>query len=328
VRETLHVIRPAVSSAAFERAVLLLHTVPPPGSAVAAGPAVLPLLIAWLACGWTHRVRGLLRAAAVEWEGAANPDPPTAVFPAVVARYTAWTGDLATTAAVWPAVRAAVAAVTTDPAGGDVVSAAALAGIERTAADLGDAHLAARLHSRARAARAALPPPTSDSVRRLATALGLTDPPLRASHSPQGDDVGAAAELVMHIAHMVLGLEPDATRHRLWLRPRPPHGSDGLAAGTIRIGDDSVSMDLDREPGVLRLRIEQDSGAIPLTALVELLVPGRPLLARVDGSSASLEPRPVEGGALLPVQLVLDHARYIEVEYATETGPNAEGPPT
>lgn len=328
MHETLHVTRPAVSGAALERAVLLLHTATTPGSIVTAGPAVLPLLLAWLACGWTHRVRELLRVAAAEWEGTANPEPPTAVLPAVAARYAAWTGDLATTATIWPAVRAAITTVTTDPTRGDVVSAAALAGIERTAADLGDAHLAARLHSRARADRAALPPPTSDSGRRLAAALGLADPPLRPSHLPEGDDVGAAAELVLHIAHMVLGLEPDATRHRLWLRPRPPHGTEGLAAGTIRIGDDAVSMALDREPGALRLTIEQDAGAIPLTALVELLVPGQPLLARVDGGAASLEPQPVEGGVLLPVQLVLDHARSIEVEYTTETDPYAEGPPT
>lgn len=316
MRETLHLSRPAGSGDALERAIRLLDDAHVDGSILTCSPDTLPLLAASLACGLAHRVRALLRSAAAEWDAAATRLPPTAVLPVTVARYTAWTGDLGTAAALWPAVHSAMAASATSTSEADAIAAAAaLAGIERTAADMGDPQLAARLHTRARATRAELPTALSGRARRLATALGLIDPPTLPSDPLPGEGVGGAADLVLHVAHEILGLQPDATRHRLWLRPRLPEGAEGFSAERIRVGEDSVSMAMDLEPGSVRLRVEQDAGAIPLTVLVELFLPGRPRLARVDGIAASLGPRPEDRGTVVPVQLVLDHERTLEVEF-------------
>lgn len=316
MRETLHLSRPAGSGAALERAVRLLDAAHVDGSILTPDPDMLPRLVASLACGLTHPVRALLRSAAAEWDAASTRLPPTAVLPVAVARYTAWTGDLGTAAALWPAVHSAMAASATSTTESDAIAtAAAFAGIERTATDMGDPQLAARLHTRARATRAELPTALSGRGRRLATALGLIDPATVPPDPPPGDGVGGAADLVLHLAHEILGLQPDATRHRLWLRPRLPEGAEGIAAELIRVGEDSVSMAMDLEPGSVRLRVEQDAGAIPLTVVVELFLPGRPRLARVDGVAASLAPRPEGRGTVLPVQLVLDHERTLEVEF-------------
>lgn len=336
MHEVLHVSRPAATREALDRAVHLLDDATPLAHGIVTAdpsdPALLNRVVAWLACGRAHHVRALLRGVADRAGPDSVQDPPTPVLPAVVARYAAWTGDLGTTAAVWSVVRDAVAAIDTTE-GADaatdqhaVAVAAALAGIERTAADMGDPQLAARCHPRARAARAHIARLQPGPARRLAYALGLTEPPaFPLLHPVIRDDVAAAADLVIHLAHSILGLEPDAPRHRLWLRLRPPTATASFAAGGIRVGDDIVSVAMEVEPGRLRVAIEQDAGAIPITALLEPFVPGRLLHARVDGTAADLGPRPSGPGTVLPVQLVLDHARTLEIAFADEDGSDGLG---
>jgi hypothetical protein len=55
-----------------------------------------------------------------------------------------------------------------------------------------------------------------------------------------------------------------------------------------------------------------------MTALLEPYLPARPLRARIDGRPAELTPRLVGRDFVLPVQLVLDHARLLEVELEVE----------
>jgi hypothetical protein len=83
-----------------------------------------------------------------------------------------------------------------------------------------------------------------------------------------------------------------------------------------------VRLDADLLPRLLTVRLEQDAGAIPVTALLEPFVPGAVSAVRVDGRSASLAPRAVEGGTRVPVQLVLDRGRTLEIEF------DAKGPST
>jgi hypothetical protein len=137
--------------------------------------------------------------------------------------------------------------------------------------------------------------------------------------SEAADAVGAAigrlddADVVLRFVHGLLGAEPDATRHRLRLRPRV---GAGLEVRQVRFGDGSVALRVDvTGPGV-RCVVEQDAGAIPVTVLLEPVIEGSLAGARVDGKPAELAPRAHEGGTLVPVQLVLDDARTLELELA------------
>jgi hypothetical protein len=296
--------RPADAGAAIARAIAAIDQAP-----LRADAPSLPLLLACLAAGRARRVRPLLGTL----DGA--------VLPALLARYVAWSGELAAAVAIWDRARIAAmdARLDDDDDVALVTAAAAVTGAERLATDLGDPQLASRLLPRARDARAALQDrPLHAAARHLAACLDLL-PPDFAPTVPYGN---GDAELLLDTLHMLIGVQPDAARHRLWLRPRLPAGWVALSVQDIQCGDDSVRLDADLLPGLLTVRLEQDAGAIPVTALVEPFVPGAVSAVRVDGRSASLAPRAVEGGTRVPVQLVLDRGRTLEIEF------DAKGPST
>jgi hypothetical protein len=292
-------------------------------------PPALPLALACLATGHAHRVRALLRAAGAAGAGT--------TLPLLLARHVAWTGDLATAAAVWAAARRAMAGAAAPDATGSagsagagsdrgvgaaaLVMAATLAGMERTASDLGDARLAASLRARSAAARAALEQHDSggETGAVLVRALGLA--PRDGGCAPASPPAGPAGDLqaawhVLYLAHSVLGIDPDAARHRVALRPRLPPGWDELDVRNMAMGENGVAMAVRREPGRLLCRVEQHAGAIPVTALLELCLHEPVLGVEVDGRPAELAQRHVAGGTLLPVQLVLDHVRTVTVALA------------
>jgi hypothetical protein len=297
----------------------------------AAEPA-LPPVLASLAAGMARRVRLPLL------------DLDDLLLPAALASYVAWTGDLHTAAAAWPRIRSSFIntfdqlhaaalrhvhhdqpARQHDPADSDddgglgfTIAAAALIAAGRLASDLGDPHFASRLLTRTNDVRAALPRRVrSGSALHLAVCLDLL-PPDSCQTPPYGHD--DAVGTVLDTAFLVLGVQPDATRHRLWLRPRLPAGWDGLEASEIQAGDDSVRLIVELLPGLLRLRVAQEAGAIPVTALVEPFVPGGVEGIRIDGGTASLVPRRVVGGTRVAVQLVLDRERVVEIDVAPGGG--------
>jgi hypothetical protein len=289
------------------------------GMASAQGGLVLTALAA-LAAGRAQRVRPLLE----RLDGA--------LLPLLLGRFTAWTGQLTTAAKSWERARAAAWSASPDSSDvTDVVlQAGALAAAERLAADLGDAAAAARLHARLRDVRPMLDDlPGASPAASLARWLDLHP---RAAHTlpydpgrsggvlgPGQATRGSAPATVLALVHEVLGIQPDALRHRIWLRPRLPPACRALEVREVRVGDDIVEFRLELEEtgdgGCMRLRTVQDAGAIPATALVELLVPGAPGAVRVDRSPAALGARQADGGTLVAVQLVLDHERLVEVEF-------------
>lgn len=234
----------------------------------------ITLLDARLACGDFDSVRVLL--------GAAFPDPALPLF---VARYAMWTGDLQSAAGAWAAVLASLDL----PAGPMSASLrrTALIEIARTATDLGDAPLSARLLGEARNAGPAEQTPSPD-------------PPA---------DADPDSMMICDVAFNVLGLEPDAVRGRLRLRPRLDRFA-GIEALNIRFADGSIGLSATRDESAVTLRIEQDSGAIPMTVLLEPFI-DRPVSAEVDGRRADLTPVSCDGGTIVPVQLVLDQARTL-----------------
>lgn len=234
----------------------------------------LPRVSAHLACGDFESIRARIRTAA--------PDP---ALPLALARYVSWTGDLQGAAAIWPIVLSALEDVLA--ANGDAVlrqrTAAALQG---PATDLGETALAARLHRYAR-----------EHV---------------ASSAPE--HVDPDVKVICDVAHVLLGIDPDAARGRLRLRPRLGE-RDLLDARHVRFADGSVSIRAVRTAAALEYRVEQVEGSIPLTLLLEPFVDD-PIRAEVDGHTAELVPQSVEGGVIVPVQLVLDDVRTLIVHTA------------
>jgi hypothetical protein len=236
----------------------------------------VPLLDARLAAGDFESVRTLLRTAVV-----------SPALPLFVARYVRWSGDLNTATAVWPDVMTALDAALADDAPGDAwLSAATAAELGATATDLGDATLAARLHRTAQQATASIPG--------------------RAPKPADGD-----VERILDVAVGVLGLDPDAARGRLRLRPALDR-FDVLEARNIRFGDGTVSLQALRNGAQTSIRVAQDAGGIPITVLLEPFLPG-PGSSAVDGRPADLEARTAERRTLVSVQLVLDEERELLV---------------
>jgi hypothetical protein len=310
VHHTLIVSRPADAAAALEPAVRALRdgTAAPPVDEDA-----LPGFLALLAAGLFDSAGTLLRQA-----GAGSPDP--LALAAAAGRYVAWTGDLRSAAALWGTARSAldVAASSPDNASARrfVLLAGALAGLERTATDLGDPAGAARAHSLARTARGRLDGLQLDKGDRLlADALAVA--PLMAgaigegpARKHAGGDVAIgtdAASTVLRFVHQTLAAEPDASRHRLRLQPAPRE----LALQELAFGDGSVALTISVEQDTVTFVLEQESGAIPVTALLEPRLAELPAAAEVDGRTAELRPRRVHGGFVLPVQIVLDAPRTL-----------------
>jgi hypothetical protein len=267
--------------------------------------------------------------------GAVVPGGPadTAAFLRLVARYLAWTGDLRGTRRAWPAVVRALAA----EAGGDALEdtpggQAALRDLVPAAEALGDRGLADRLRSRLadRAGTDGPDDPAPGDPAPLDSGPGgrarrRPDPgrrPADADADDPGPCPGGAADHAAAVDRVVtdlLGVEPDAARGRLELRPRP---GDRRAFGirNLSMGGAAVSVSYRREdrPGGVRVHgfgLEQERGPVPVTVAMEPELAGaRVLRARVDGRAAELDPAPAGGLWRVPVQLVLDHPRRVEVE--------------
>jgi hypothetical protein len=266
----------------------------------------LPFVVAALACGRFDRVQRLLR----EW-----PVGPT--LPVAAAAYAAWSGDLFTIAGVWAAVRESLGSLDSADAPTVVLAVAGLRALQRTATDLGDPQLAAGLIGRERQARSRLDAlDDDDDALRLAAALGLRTPAPGAYGS---DEPIAAALRILRLVRHHVGIEPDAPRHRIRLRPRL--AGDRLAVRDIGFADGTLDLLLHRDGNSLRCRVAQQSGAIPATVILEPVLPAAPLAARVDGAPADLAPRREGGDLVLPVQLVLDAERCFDIRL------DEEGPP-
>jgi hypothetical protein len=229
------------------------------------------VLLAELATGRTQRTRAHLRADNVE--------------PRVAARYCAWTADIATITAIWPALRERVIALMRDTA----VPGRALmcAELERTATDVGDAQLAAELHRCARTA--------TGEQRHI-----MNDDP----------------RTILDIVHDVVGAEPDAVRGRLRLRPRLPVGARSLALHGLAFADGDVSLRVRRDDDGIVCNVEQDAGALPFTVLLEPYIDGDVRATRIDGLPARLDTRALDDGRVVPVQLVLEQQRTLEIDLA------------
>lgn len=254
-----------------------------------AARTILEFLIRHLSERGRHPIRGL-GPAVTDW---AEPGLGGQWLP-LIARYLAWTGDLAAVRSWWPVVR--------EP--GSVTGSAAHQ-LAAVAEDLGDARAAAAL-------------------RRLLRSDGATD---RVSTRHGG--------VIHRVVHELLGVEPDASRGRLVLRPRPNAGGR-LDVRGLAVGSASVDAAWQTSAARFHLEVRQSRGAAPLQLVLEPEVEGRAVVGvRVDGRPAELDIEQVRpavhgvegagrftGGApgtvmalwRVPVQLALDLPRRLDVD--------------
>jgi hypothetical protein len=274
--------------------------------------AALPGLEALLVLGEFTAVRRLLDNA--------SGDPRVETI--VLGRYVAWSGDLRAADARRHTIRSAVQGAATDAAmlrtasDSPLLDAAACAAAERLARDLAHPQLAAAARASVRNHLRQLALEPDADAELLTHALGVGQEG-RVTPAPAEADVaypGDAVHRLLHLAHRVLGLEPDAPRHRLRLQPP----AWPLRIREIPFGDGSVSLAVGStahgRDATISFSLEQESGAIPVTALLEPRLIAGFSTAEVDGMPADLAPRRLPGGGTqLPVQLVLDAPRTLVV---------------
>lgn len=224
--------------------------------------------------------------------------PAAPELPLLAARYTAWTADLHTVAAAWATIRASADMLLHSQTGAhSPLLVMTCTELQRTATDIGDPAFAAVLHRRA---------------------LTPSQPAPADTVNAEDDDV-VAADVILDFVHGTLGIEADATRHRLRIRPRPHAADDAIAVRNIRFGDGAVNLRGSAQPRDTGTRhswrVSQEAGAIPLTVLLEPTIPGTLTACSVDGQTASLSPQHVPGGTVVPVQLVLDEERRLDIDF-------------
>lgn len=227
--------------------------------------------------------------AELRYDGAASR-----LFLLLVARYLAWSGDRAGVRALWPSVRAAVTACRPGPP----------AELAVAAEELGEGALAVELADAA-GGDALFPAPGADAWVAPGRASVLPDRATEAARQVDGFVRGA------------LGAEPMATRGRLVLRPRLPADWSELRVRNLAVGPASVDLEYQKEDGHHRLTLRQSRGAAPLRVVLEPELPGQKIAGtRVDGVAAELDAARVADRWRVPVQLVLDEARVLEVQFA------------
>jgi hypothetical protein len=132
----------------------------------------------------------------------------------------------------------------------------------------------------------------------------------------------ATAELLLALAHGLLGTAPDAPVGRLRLAPRLPAHVRTFRVRGIPLGEARLTMSYERVGATHRFTLTPEIASVPPLIVFEPAVPGEVVATRVDGVTASLDARPGapqrgSGGALrtvVPVQFPLDDVRSVEID--------------
>lgn len=222
----------------------------------------------------------------------------------LLARHLAWTGAIHFLRDEWPRV---ISALDRRPRAADHPAAARWRGIleELTLAaeSIGEKAAAEDLRAESKAMAGSAGPHTSGPA--------ATEPRL-------APDAGAAA-VVDYYLRGILGVEPDAPQNRLVMRPRLPEEWTEMTVERLRFSDAEVGLRYRRQGNWHRFTFEQESGPVPVRVIFEPLLPAPSLAAAVvDGQTALLYPRPLGGRLRVPVQIVLDDTRVVELEAGEE----------
>lgn len=192
----------------------------------------------------------------------------------LLGKYVAASGDDATARRTWPRIQDGFAQI------GETADAQTLRALAHIAEALGDRDLAGA------AARLAPTRPESEN---------------------------AFADPVTEFVYATLGYAPDAAKGRLRLRLRLPVGWTHLTVQNLRIGDALLRLTYTHAGAERRYEFEQFAGAIPITLILEALLDAPLASAKVDGTHADLNVAVVGPGVVVPVQIVLDAPRVVEL---------------
>ena len=129
-----------------------------------------------------------------------------------------------------------------------------------------------------------------------------------------GSDPAVAAELLLTLAHGLLGLGPDAPVGRLSLAPRLPTHLRSFEVEGIALGDASLTLSFRRDGSTHRYELAPSVASVPPLVVLEPSVPGSVTSARVDGADAELDARRVGNRSIVSVQLPVDGVRTLEID--------------
>ena len=125
------------------------------------------------------------------------------------------------------------------------------------------------------------------------------------------DEIAVCAFVAL--VYALLGPQPDAARDRLTLHAELPAGWRSCVIRNLHMGDAAFDARLQRDDGALRIEVEQTEGALPATLILEATVRAPVARVEVDGRQADLALRPAADHVVVPVQLVLDAPRMLEI---------------
>ncbi len=121
------------------------------------------------------------------------------------------------------------------------------------------------------------------------------------------------AELLLALAHGLLGLAPDAPFGRLRIAPRIPSHLVSFEVKGVQIGDGEVSVAYQREREEINFTLKPDRVGIPPLIIFEPLISGTVQKVLVDGKNAELNLKSVNRHTVVPIQLPLDCARTMTI---------------
>jgi hypothetical protein len=251
----------------------------------------------------SQRDDGLIDAPPAVPSSAGSDERPeqTPLYLGLLAQYLAWTADLHGVRAEWHHVLRAIAhcpATADNPAAASW--AAALHGLVIAAESIGE--MATATHFRG-------------LLDGLGGSGGMGIRPI------SGGEEGEAERIVDQLIHELLGVEPDAPKNRLRLRPAIPEEWERMDLTQLRFGDAEISLRYRKEGAHHHFTLSQESGAVPVRVIFEPLLPvPRLVRARVDGEDAVLDPVLSQGRLMVPIQIVLDDERRIELEGGSPVG--------
>ena len=121
------------------------------------------------------------------------------------------------------------------------------------------------------------------------------------------------AELLLSLAHGLLGLAPDAPLGRLRIAPRIPSHLTSLEVTGIQIGDGEVSVAYQREREEINFTLTPERVGIPPLIIFEPSISGTVQKVLMDGKNAELNLKSINGQTVVPIQLPLDSARTMTI---------------
>lgn len=162
-------------------------------------------------------------------------------------------------------------------------------------------------------------PETAWTGWRGALSHGLTDGPAGpgtwdpSTSNGKDREECLTAELLLALAHGLLGVRADAPSGRLHLAPRLPSHLTAFSARGIVLGDSAIGMNYERSKGTHHFTLEPEMASVPPVVVFEPAVRGHVVEVRVDGEVAELELRREGNLTIAPVQVPIDGVRHLEI---------------